>query len=149
METYQVAPDRPTHGYDGPLKISHGGLFTNMGKQFLDVAAQYDKTRSTTDDPSDMIGINAYGVSTMIYKPFSNSTPSRDGKSMCGSAIQPAVVIYLPFSRYIDKEKGRRSDVPHNYIYNRQLDNLEILTGYHVKRVIFECVSKSVSVFEG
>lgn len=46
-------------------------------------------------------------------------------------------------SRYIDKEKGRRSDVPHNYIYNRQLDNLEILTGYHVKRAIFECVTNT------
>ncbi|KAH9921114.1 alcohol oxidase [Fomitopsis serialis] len=104
METYQVAPDKPTHGYDGPLKISYGGVFTSAGKQFLEVAAQYDKSRGTTDDPSDMIGINAYGR----------------------------------WQKYIDKEKGRRSDVPHNYIYNRQLDNLEILTGYHVKRVIFE-----------
>lgn len=56
------------------------------------------------------------------------------------------IVMHSPFSRYIDKEKGHRSDVPHNYIYNRQLDNLEILTGYHVKRVIIECVSKSVYV---
>ncbi|EPS98838.1 hypothetical protein FOMPIDRAFT_156775 [Fomitopsis schrenkii] len=104
METYQVAPGQPTHGYDGPLKISHGGVYTNVGKQFLDVAVQYDKTRGTTDDPSDMIGINAYGR----------------------------------WQKYIDKEKGHRSDVPHNYIYNRQLDNLEILTGYHVKRVIIE-----------
>jgi len=104
METYQVAPDKPTHGYDGPLKISYGGIFTSSGKQFLEVAAQYDKSRGTTDDPSDMIGINAYGR----------------------------------WQKYIDKEKGRRSDVPHNYIYNRQLNNLEILTGYHVKRVIFE-----------
>lgn len=66
METYQVAPDKPTHGYDGPLKISHGGIYTNMGQQFLEVAAQYDKTRGTTDDPSDMIGINAYGVSFVL-----------------------------------------------------------------------------------
>ncbi|KZT68093.1 GMC oxidoreductase [Daedalea quercina L-15889] len=104
METYQVAPGKPTHGYDGPLKISHGGVFTNLGKQFLEVAGQYDKSRGTTDDPSDMIGINAYGR----------------------------------WQKYIDKEMGRRSDVPHNYIYNRRLDNLDILTGYHVKRVIFE-----------
>ncbi|TFY62250.1 hypothetical protein EVJ58_g3976 [Rhodofomes roseus] len=104
METYQVTPDNPTHGYDGPLKISHGGVFTNVGKEFLEVAAQYDKSRGTTDDPNDMIGVNVYGR----------------------------------WQKYIDKESGRRSDVPHNYIYNRQLDNLKILTGYHVKRVLFE-----------
>lgn len=75
METYQVAPGQPTHGYDGPLKISHGGVYTNVGKQFLDVAVQYDKTRGTTDDPSDMIGINAYGVSTVICIPYLNSIP--------------------------------------------------------------------------
>ena len=33
METYQVAPDKPTHGYEGPIKVSHGGAFTNIGKQ--------------------------------------------------------------------------------------------------------------------
>ena len=74
METYQVAPNKPTHGYDGPLKISHGGFYTNMGKQFLEVAASYDKTRGTTDDPSDMIGINAYGVSLVTYYSRMNST---------------------------------------------------------------------------
>jgi len=34
-----------THGYDDPLKVSDGGLFTNVGKQFLDVAAAFDKER--------------------------------------------------------------------------------------------------------
>lgn len=89
METYQVAPDKPTHGYDGPLKISHGGIYTNMGQQFLEVAAQYDKTRGTTDDPSDMIGINAYGVSSMVFSSHWHSTfPLRDGRSTLGPHLQ-------------------------------------------------------------
>ncbi|KAH9921130.1 uncharacterized protein B0H18DRAFT_1121543 [Fomitopsis serialis] len=104
LETYQVAPEQPTHGYQGPIKISRGGIYSNVGQDFLNVAAQYDKARGTTEDPNDMIDINAYGR----------------------------------WQKYIDQEKGRRSDVPHNYIYNRQLDNLEILTGYQVKRVIIE-----------
>ena len=88
METYQVAPDKPTHGYDGPLKISHGGIYTNMGQQFLEVAAQYDKTRATTDDPSDMIGINAYGVSLMLRFSHSPNTPFRDGRSTSSVTFQ-------------------------------------------------------------
>ena len=63
METYEVAPDKPTHGYEGPIKVSHGGAFTNVGKQFLEVGAQYDTLRSSTDDPNDMTTVNAYGVS--------------------------------------------------------------------------------------
>lgn len=50
-----------------------------------------------------------------------------------------AVADEYDVTRYINQETGHRSDVPHNYIYNRQLDNLQILTGYHVKRVIIEC----------
>lgn len=65
-ETYQVGEGKPTHGYSGPLKISHGGAFTNVGKQFLDVAAVYDKNCGTTDDINGMVAetsINKYGVS--------------------------------------------------------------------------------------
>ena len=65
METYQVAPDKPTHGYDGPIKVSYGGYFTNVARDFLEVGRQYDTGRGSTDDPSDMININAYGVSTL------------------------------------------------------------------------------------
>ena len=44
------------------------------------------------------------------------------------------------FIRWIDARTGTRSDVPHNYIYHRKLENIHILTGYHVKRVVIECV---------
>ncbi|OCH90856.1 alcohol oxidase [Obba rivulosa] len=60
-ETYQVAPGKETHGYEGPLKVSYGGLYSNIGKDFLDIAAQYDKTRGRTDDPNSLLEINAYG----------------------------------------------------------------------------------------
>lgn len=62
-ETYQVEPDKPTHGYSGPLKISQGGFFTETGKEFLDVAAQYDKTRGQTDDVNGLFECDKYGVS--------------------------------------------------------------------------------------
>ncbi|EMD35142.1 hypothetical protein CERSUDRAFT_139982 [Gelatoporia subvermispora B] len=60
-ETYEVAPNKDSHGYNGPLKVSYGGLYSNVGKDFLDVAGKYDKTRGTTDDPNSLLEINAYG----------------------------------------------------------------------------------------
>lgn len=61
-ETYQIQGGLETHGYGGPLKISHGGLFTSVGREFLDVAARYDMRRERTDDPNDMHECNTYGV---------------------------------------------------------------------------------------
>ena len=40
--------------------------------------------------------------------------------------------------RWIDAESGRRSDVPHHFIYNQDNKNLIVLDGKRVKRVIFE-----------
>ncbi|KAF9036278.1 alcohol oxidase-like protein [Panaeolus papilionaceus] len=46
---------------------------------------------------------------------------------------------YGKWARYIDKETGRRSDVPHHYIYNRpETANLTILTKSVVDIVIVE-----------
>lgn len=61
-ETYQVQPNKPTHGYSGPLKVSYGGFNTEVAQEFLNVAAQYDKTRGQTDDVNDLYGCNKYGV---------------------------------------------------------------------------------------
>ncbi|KDQ20459.1 hypothetical protein BOTBODRAFT_124058 [Botryobasidium botryosum FD-172 SS1] len=61
IETYQVrAGEHRTHGYSGPLKVSHG-KFTNVGKYFLEVGAAYDKERESTDDPNGLFSCNAYG----------------------------------------------------------------------------------------
>ncbi|KAI0776758.1 alcohol oxidase-like protein [Trametes elegans] len=104
-ETYQLQPGKPTHGYSGPLKVSYGGFVTQTGKEFLDVAAQYDKTRGTMEDVNSLFECNKYGR----------------------------------WQKWIDATTGKRSDVPHNYIFNHAFnDNLEILTGYDVKKVIFE-----------
>ncbi|OCH90857.1 alcohol oxidase [Obba rivulosa] len=59
-ESYQIAPDKDTHGYSGPIKISYGGVVTDIGNEFLEVAAQYDKDRGSTSDPSAFSEINKY-----------------------------------------------------------------------------------------
>jgi hypothetical protein len=70
-ETYQVEPsslkistqdDAATHGYNGPLKVSDGGLVTNVGKEFLHAAAAFDKERGRDDDPNALYSCNKYGV---------------------------------------------------------------------------------------
>ncbi|KAI0354317.1 alcohol oxidase-like protein [Trametes cingulata] len=103
-ETYQIKPHQPTHGYSGPLKVSYGGCFTEMGQEFLQVAAQYDQSRGHTDDPNGLFECNKYGR----------------------------------WQKWIDAKTGTRSDVPHHYIFNQSLGNLDILTGYDVRNVIFE-----------
>ncbi|KIK65269.1 hypothetical protein GYMLUDRAFT_39626 [Collybiopsis luxurians FD-317 M1] len=104
-ETYQVEPDQPTHGYSGPLKVSLGGLITNVGQQFLDVALAIDKDRGPIHDINGLYQCNGYGL----------------------------------WQKWIDKETGRRSDVPHHFIYNQAHNkNLVIMTGKRVKRVLFE-----------
>ncbi|KAI0712761.1 alcohol oxidase-like protein [Cerioporus squamosus] len=102
-ETFEVEPGKPTHGYSGPLKVSYGGIFTEVGKEFLDVAAEYDKTRGFTDDLNGLYECNKYGR----------------------------------WPKWIDSKTGKRSDVAHHYIYNKNFQNVHILSGYHVKRVIF------------
>ncbi|KAE9410805.1 alcohol oxidase [Gymnopus androsaceus JB14] len=64
-ETYQVASGDPSvHGFTGPIKISHGGQDTNIGREFLEVAAQYDRDRKTatqsTLDANDFHTVNVY-----------------------------------------------------------------------------------------
>ncbi|KAJ6624000.1 GMC oxidoreductase-domain-containing protein [Mycena sp. CBHHK59/15] len=104
-ETYQVKPGEPTHGYSGPLKVSSGGTYTNIGQQFLGVAGQYDKVRGITEDVNGLFSCNQYGR----------------------------------WQKWIDADKGTRSDVPHHFIYNQDHNkNLQILTRSRVKRVIFE-----------
>ncbi|KAK7688558.1 hypothetical protein QCA50_008096 [Cerrena zonata] len=60
-ETFQVLPNLPTHGYSGPINVSYGGATTNIGNDFLEVAAAYDKRRTFTDDPNGLHSCDAYG----------------------------------------------------------------------------------------
>ncbi|KAI0043154.1 GMC oxidoreductase [Auriscalpium vulgare] len=106
-ETYQPQPDAPTHGCDGPLKVSYGGQYTNVGKEFLDVTRAFDHSRQTNDiaDPNDLETIN----------------------------------VYTRWPKWIDGDTGRRSDVPHHFIYPQDSNpNLTVLTGVYVQRVIFD-----------
>ncbi|KAF9245021.1 GMC oxidoreductase-domain-containing protein [Melanogaster broomeanus] len=59
-EEYQVKENEPTHGYSGPLKVSYGGQFTDVGVQALDVAAKYDPGRKIADDSNDLSTCNVY-----------------------------------------------------------------------------------------
>ncbi|KAF8135622.1 hypothetical protein EV363DRAFT_1551232 [Boletus edulis] len=61
-ETYEVKEHEPTHGYSGPLKVSYGGCFTNIGIQAFDVAAKYDPGRKMADDSNDLSTCNTYST---------------------------------------------------------------------------------------
>ncbi len=65
METYQAHgnEDLSTHGDSGPIQVSPGGHRTDIGDQFLAMAAKYDPERGFTDDVNDFKSCNAYGVS--------------------------------------------------------------------------------------
>ena len=54
-ETYQNHPNRPTHGYSGPLKVSYGGAQTNVGLDYMATVGKYDKTRVVVDDANRMV----------------------------------------------------------------------------------------------
>ncbi|OBZ67147.1 Alcohol oxidase [Grifola frondosa] len=105
-ETYQIAADRPTHGYSGPLKVSYGGASTNIGKEFPITASRYDETRTLVDDANTMTEVNGY----------------------------------VRWPKWIDERSGKRSDVPHHFIYNQQASNknLQLLAGCSVRRIVFE-----------
>ncbi|KAI0337223.1 alcohol oxidase [Trametopsis cervina] len=104
-ESYEVQPDRDSvHGYSGPLKVSYGGLYSNIGREFVDIGPKYDPSRGTTDDPNDLYNVNRHGK----------------------------------WQKWIASDSGRRSDVAHNYIYNKKHPNITILVGHLVKRIIFE-----------
>lgn len=64
-ETYQINPahrNERVHGYSGPLKVSYGGAFTNIGREFLDMAAKYDKSRPIVEDGNDFYTVDGYSV---------------------------------------------------------------------------------------
>ena len=53
------------------------------------------------------------------------------------------VDTYGRWQKWINKENGHRSDVPHCYIYNRDFPGMHIVTATHVRRLTFECVLHS------
>jgi hypothetical protein len=67
-ETYQVAGgDTPTHGNNGPLKVSLA--LDDCAEQFLQVARALDPTRAqapSDTDTNDLSTINVYTVDILL-----------------------------------------------------------------------------------
>ena len=76
-ETYQIANGGPTHGTDGPIKVSRV-MSLKLGDQYLQVAAALDPTRARAPpdtDTNDLKTIDVYTVRCLCYNlaPCSNS----------------------------------------------------------------------------
>jgi len=56
-----VQADRPTHGYNGPIKVSSGGYKLDVAQEFIDVGKVYHK-RPYADDTDDLETCNMYSV---------------------------------------------------------------------------------------
>ncbi|KIK68780.1 hypothetical protein GYMLUDRAFT_36268 [Collybiopsis luxurians FD-317 M1] len=114
VETYQSPSESKStspvhvHGSSGPIKISDGGHSTNVGREFLEVASQFDHTRQTslTGDTNDFYTTNLYGT----WKKYI------DGNTGKRSDTAHNFIYTL-------------DDTKHN---------LRFLTNYRVVRVIFE-----------
>ncbi|KAG1873437.1 GMC oxidoreductase-domain-containing protein [Suillus tomentosus] len=110
LETYEVQPDLPTHGYNGPIKVSSGGCEMGVSDEFIQVGTTYHK-RHYADDTNDLETCNTYSFAD----------------------------FWLMYKRYIDGTTGRRSDAAHHYVYNQAHNpNLQVWDGKRVKRIIFE-----------
>ncbi|KAG2095430.1 GMC oxidoreductase-domain-containing protein [Suillus discolor] len=59
LETYEVQPNGPTHGDNGPIKVSYGGRTTGIWEEFVHVGTTYHK-RPYADDTEDLETCNAY-----------------------------------------------------------------------------------------
>lgn len=59
-ETYQIGEGLDTHGYSGPLKVSHGNFNSNFTKQFISTVAKYDPSHLFTEDPMDFNTVNKW-----------------------------------------------------------------------------------------
>ncbi|KAG2055148.1 alcohol oxidase [Suillus hirtellus] len=59
LETYEVQSDRPSHGYNGPIKVSSGGCKLGISDEFIQVGTTYHK-RQYADDTNDLETCNTY-----------------------------------------------------------------------------------------
>ncbi|KAG1825239.1 GMC oxidoreductase-domain-containing protein [Suillus variegatus] len=72
LETYEMQPDRPTHGYDGPIKVSSGGCKLGIADEFIQVGTTYHK-RQYADDTDDLETCNTYSP----WRKYINGTTGR------------------------------------------------------------------------
>ncbi|KAG1842335.1 GMC oxidoreductase-domain-containing protein [Suillus subluteus] len=65
LETYEVKPDRPTHGYSGPIKVSSGRCKLGASEEFIRVGMTYHK-RQYMEDTDDLETCNTYSLRRYI-----------------------------------------------------------------------------------
>ncbi|KAG2032664.1 hypothetical protein BDR03DRAFT_935896 [Suillus americanus] len=115
LETYEVQPDGPTHGNNGPIRVSYGGLKTGIWEEFVHVGTTYHK-RPYANDTDDLETCNTYSPVLVAY--------CEGGSRM---------------RRYINGKTGKHSDMAHHYVYNQAHNpNLQLWVGKLMKCVIFE-----------
>ncbi|KAG1784358.1 GMC oxidoreductase-domain-containing protein [Suillus plorans] len=73
LETYGMQPNRPTHGYDGPIKVSSGGCKLGIADEFIQVGTTYHK-RQYADDTDDLETCNTY---SLMYTRYIDGTTGR------------------------------------------------------------------------
>ncbi|KAJ7698865.1 GMC oxidoreductase-domain-containing protein [Mycena metata] len=63
-ETYEIDPKKPTHGSDGPLKVSFGSEVSELGKEFVELGAKFEKNRPKSDEGNalDIESINKFFI---------------------------------------------------------------------------------------
>ncbi|KAF8262158.1 alcohol oxidase-like protein [Lactarius quietus] len=109
IETYQAPGGGPTHGTDGPLGVSPGGFFTDLGADFLRVARTLDPYRAQRPDDTDLNDLETINVYVRWLKWINAKTGTR-------SDVPHNMIYPLKDSR----------------------PNLHFLTGIHVKQVTFD-----------
>ncbi|KAJ3554310.1 hypothetical protein NP233_g12447 [Leucocoprinus birnbaumii] len=60
-ETYQAITTNDTHGKSGPIKVSFAKANHNVGSEFLEAAAAFDKERGPIDDLNALYACDGYG----------------------------------------------------------------------------------------
>ncbi|KAI0301549.1 alcohol oxidase-like protein [Multifurca ochricompacta] len=116
-ETYQLTTGGPTHGADGPLKVSEGSFLTDIGQQFLQVARELDPDRAQKPDDSDTNDLETINVYTRWLKWINAETGNR-------SDVPHHLIYPLKETR------------PH----------LHFLTGVHVKHITFDSDNRATGV---
>ncbi|THU99424.1 alcohol oxidase [Dendrothele bispora CBS 962.96] len=61
-ETYEIDPAKPTHGSQGPLKVSYGGHFTEIGREFVELGPKVESNRPKANEGNgfDQASINVF-----------------------------------------------------------------------------------------
>ncbi|TFK69860.1 alcohol oxidase [Pluteus cervinus] len=104
-ETYQVNPHDAVHGASGPIKISFGEKYANVGDGFLEAAAAY--INGETGKRSDV----AHGY---IYSQSENKNlVVQDRCRVVRVIIQDGVAVGV---EYVDDKVGRAKGTPENHV---------------------------------